>query len=508
LQNSDKNTVLLKHRKLPGWLSSLCRGKDHDPTEYETITWLFLRLLGCIYLAAFISFGIQAPGLIGTDGILPLIQHQEFLYLIPGLQVQLKIPNIFWLSGSDVFLQMVCLTGAIFSILIIINVLLRTSLVILYLLYLSLFEAGQIFMAYQWDLLLLEAGFLAIFLPTQSIVIIWLYRWLVFRFMLLGGLVKILSHDPSWGNLTALTYYFETQPLPTPLAWYAHHLPDWMLLTGTATTLIVELMIPFFILLPRRFRMFAAGCFIILQSLIMLTGNHNFLNLLTISLCLFLFDDSAIKKILPTFFRRIPSTTISNAVQPKWLKVGLAGLAIVILTISSSQLWRLCKGSDLPVAASLAKVFEPMRIVNAYGLYSIITTSRHEIVIEGSNDQNTWVEYAFKYKPGNLKSKPVWTILHQPRLDWQMWFAALSDRDHNPWFGNLLYRILQGNKAVNDLFESNPFPDTPPGYIRAVIYDYHFSRSKLKDDRGQWWTRNRKRVYQPITYLSHNNQIE
>jgi len=254
-------------------------------------------LLACIYLAAFLSFGVQIIGLIGTDGVLPLDQYLLQLKQHLGTSAYWQTPMLFWFGLNDNILMFSCILGALLSCVLMFGVLQRTTLILLYLLYLSLFYAGQTFMTFQWDLLLLESGFLAIFLPTGSKIVVWLYRWLVFRFMFLGGLVKIISRDPTWDNLTALNYHFETQPLPTIFAWYAHHLPEYLLMVGAAVTLITELLLPFLIFTPRRFRITAACFFILFQLSILFTGNYNFFNLLTISLCLFLFDDAAIKKI-------------------------------------------------------------------------------------------------------------------------------------------------------------------------------------------------------------------
>ncbi len=287
------------HRGLLAFFTHLFWGRGFEPPRYQIITWLFLRLLGLSYLVAFISFAVQASALIGADGVLPVEYYLNAVIEQLGTDAYMRLPTLFWLSTVDGFIKFVCVAGIVLSLLLITGFLLRTSLVMLYVLYLTLVNGGQDFMSFQWDFLLLECGFLAIFLPWGSTIIVWLYRWLVFRFMFLGGVVKLVSGDKSWDSLTALSYHFETQPLATPLSWYVHHLPESVLMAGTGMTLIVELLVPFLIFTPRRFRHIAAWCFLIIETCILLTGNYNFFNLLTIFMCLFLFDDAAIKCLMP-----------------------------------------------------------------------------------------------------------------------------------------------------------------------------------------------------------------
>jgi len=265
-------------------------GRDYEPPRFDLVSWLFLRAIGLIYLAAFISFGVQALGLIGSHGILPLSEFASAIRGQFGLERYWWFPMVFWLDQSDFAIQATCWAGTALSLLLIFDVLPRLSLFFLYLLYLSLFYAGQIFMGFQWDALLLESGFPAI----------WLLRWLLFRFMFLSGSVKLLSGDPTWANLSALSYHFQTQPLPTPLAWYAHHLPQGILTASTAATFVIELALPFLIIFcPRRLRFVAASGVLLLEVLILLTGNYTFFNLLAMALCLVLFDDAALRKVLP-----------------------------------------------------------------------------------------------------------------------------------------------------------------------------------------------------------------
>ncbi len=490
-----------RHRGLLSFITHLFWGRNFKPPRYELTSQIFLRLLGFIYLAAFISFGVQIVGLIGSNGLLPLQTTLDQLQQHPGTAVYWQIPMLFWFFPADGFLQFSCLIGALLSCLLIFNLFQRGALIVLYLLYLSLFYAGQTFMAFQWDLLLLETGFLAIFLNPASRLVVWLYRWLIFRFMFLGGLVKILSHDPNWDGLTALNYHFETQPLPTVFAWYAHHLPESVLMSGAALTLIVELVLPFFIFTPRRFRMAAACCFIIFQSLIILTGNYNFFNLLTIAICLFLFDDAAIESWLPASVILKLKNRKSYKLD-KLFSYAIVPLAAIILFSSVEQMHSLISGGRHQQLSNISRMILPWHFVQNYGPFAVMTTVRHEIIIEGSQDGHSWQEYQFKYKPGDVTHRPRWATPHQPRLDWQMWFAALSEAESNPWFINLLYQLLLNNPAVTKLFAVVPFTAEPPDYIRARLYEYHFSSSSQRAGTGDWWTRKLVGTYYPTIHLS------
>ena len=274
-------------------------GRDHEPPRYDLASFLFLRLFGLLYLSAFVSFGVQALGLIGSHGILPLPDLVDAIGSRAGIERFYVMPMLFWINASDLAIQTVCWAGAGLSLLLVFNVLPRLCLILLFVLYLSLLYGGQTFMSYQWDTFLLEAGFLALLLSLAERPGIWLLRWLLFRFMFMSGVVKLLSGDPNWWNLSALSYHFFSQPLPTPVAWYAAHLPSSVLRFGTGALFLVELALPFLIFCPRRLRFGAACGILLLQSCILITGNYNWFNLQTMLLCLLLFDDAALKKRLP-----------------------------------------------------------------------------------------------------------------------------------------------------------------------------------------------------------------
>jgi len=331
--------------------------------------------------------------------------------------------------------------------------------------------------------------------------VIWLFRWLVFRYLLLAGAVKLLSGDASWQTLTALDYHFWTQPLPSPPAWYAAQLPHWALVGGATATLAIELGIVFLVLLPRRPRALAAWCVLLFQALIMLTGNYNFFNLLTMLMCVFLFDDAALRRWFP---RRLASWVQPRAPTPGRAATSLAAAAaLIVVPVGVNWLARTLAHTDLPVAGAITEVVSPFRMVNRYGLFAVMTTSRPEIVIEGSADGETWREYEFRYKPGPLARQAPWTMTHQPRLDWQMWFAALGDFRQNPWFVSFMLRLLEGSRPVLALLDSDPFPDGPPKFVRARLYEYRFTDQATRAATGRWWSRTSRGMYFPEVSLAN-----
>ncbi len=476
-------------------------GRDFEPPRFEVVSWLFLRAIGLIYLAAFVSFGVQALGLIGSHGILPLSEFVDAIRSRFGLERYWRLPMVFWLDQSDFAIQATCWAGAALSLLLIFNVLPRLSSFLLYALYLSLFYAGRIFMGFQWDALLLEAGFLALFLSIATKPGIWLLRWLLFRVMFLSGSVKLLSGDLTWANLSALSYYFQTEPLPTPLAWYAHHLPPGVLTASTAATFVIELGLPFLIFCPRRLRFAAAFGILFLEVLILLTGNYAFFNLLTMALCLVLFDDAALRKVLPQRLTRFVQHHVRDIKPGKIVAFAAGAFAFLIVLDGLVQMHATFGGRISAPAMWLNEEIAPLRIVNTYGLFAVMTTTRPEIIIEGSDDGVHWREYAFKYKPGNVMRRPLWNIPHQPRLDWQMWFAALGTSSENPWVSRFLERLLENSPEVTELLGNNPFPHKPPLYVRALLYDYRYSSREEKATTGAWWVRQPEGIYYPVTAL-------
>lgn len=490
------------HRSAFHRITLLLWGRNYQPPRYDLVCFVFLRMIGLVYLSAFVSFGVQAVGLIGSHGILPIAELAQVISSHAGTERFYAMPMLFWINASDLAIRLVCWAGAGFSLLLVFNVLPRLSLLALYVLYLSLLYAGQTFMSFQWDTFLLEAGFLSLLLSFAPTPGIWLLRWLLFRFMFMSGVVKLSSGDPHWWDLSALSYHFFTQPLPTPLAWYAAHLPTALLRFATGGLFLVELVLPFLIFCPRRLRFCAGLGILLLQSCILITGNYNWFNLQTMLLCLLLFDDAAFQKCLPrrvvqVLSRRVPLRS-SKAAS---IVVGAWGLVLVF--VSLVQMDDRFGGSPPMALRAIDQWIEPMRMVSSYGLFAVMTTERNEIIIEGSDDGVEWREYGFPYKPGDVARRPPWNIPHQPRLDWQMWFAALDDPRRVDWFPHFLERLLQNEPTVTALLAGNPFAEKAPRYIRAQFYSYTFSSAE-EMRKGFWWQRRSMGLYFPVVQLKAN----
>jgi lipase maturation factor 1 len=492
--------IIANRRSCAYGVTKLLWGIPFRPETYHVTNWLFLRLLGAIYLMAFASFGVQAAGLVGSHGILPAGEFLGAVHKSLGTASYWNVPTLLWLNQSDVCLRAVWITGSCLSLSLLLGLNARVVRTGLFVLYLSLDTAGQVFMNYQWDALLVEAGFLAIFLGSE-VTIVKLFRWLLCRLLFLSGAVKLLSQDPSWRHLTALPVHYQTQPLPTPLAWYFYQLPDWFQRMSVVFVFFVELAVPWFVLAPRRLRLFAGLAITLLQLLIFLTGNYAFFNLLTISLCLFVLDDAALTRVLPKRFMSRLSKRVHVSLRPAWWRVVCGFVATFVLLVSGFEMVGELSGHRWAPAETVIRAVSPFEIVNTYGLFAVMTTTRPEIIVEGSNDGTIWLPYEFKYKPGDLTRAPVWVQPHQPRLDWQLWFAALGDYRKDPWVLHFLARLLEGRPEVLGLLGHNPFPDAPPHYIRALVYEYRFTTPAGKKATGHWWKRELQGSYVPAVSL-------
>jgi lipase maturation factor 1 len=480
--------LIARHRTLFYYLTRLTFGKRVSPWRFAQTEWLFLRLLAITYLIAFGSLVRQISGLIGARGILPLGGYLAAVSKALGARGYWSVPTIFWLAHSDWFIQAACLAGVAIAVALLSGILKsgweRMLLVCLYVLYLSLSSAGQDFLSFQWDSLLLEAGFLAIFLGNSKFVVL-LFRWLLFRLLFLSGAVKLTSHDAVWRDGTALAFHYMTQPLPNLVAWYMYQLPLAFQRFSTGVTLFIELGMPFLFFAPRMWRLCGAAGALFLQVLILLTGNYTFFNLLTMSLCVFLFDDRD--------FERLRLRAHASMTKP----AAVAAVAIVILVLSFSELHQTFFEAPFDTENAVVQVAAPFQIANTYGLFASMTTTRPEITVQGSNDGVTWLDYKFRFKPGDLRDAPRQVAPYQPRLDWQMWFAALSDYRSTPWFTNFMVRLLQGSPDVLGLLGPNPFPSAPPKYVRAQLFDYSFTNFAMRRATGNWWKREPRGLYFP-----------
>jgi len=452
------------------------------PAEsYSTALGLFPRLLGLVYLLAFASLLVQVKGLYGAHGILPIHEVAEVLRRKLGRWGFLRVPSIFWFKASDTFITAGTALGCALSIYLLAGLPPLPALVLLWLIYLSFASLGQEFLSFQWDALLLETGFMTIFLPLvspASPLVVLAYQVFIFRFMLSAGTVKLTSHDPNWRKLRAMSFHYETQPIPNRIAWYAHQLPEGLQRLSTLGTFLFELIVPFLALGPAPYKL---ACFCLLtffQGLILLTGNYGFFNLLTIVLAVPLLEDRYLGWLVHSQ---------SAAANLPLLSVAAGAAFGCVILLNLLQLLRLfLQPWWLSRILSLCGRWQ---ISNPYGLFAVMTVERYEFVIEGSRDLKTWLPYEFHWKPGDPAGPPRQAAPHQPRLDWQMWFAALDPYHVEPWLSRLVKRLLEGSAAVQRLFRTVPYSDSPPEYIRLVVYRYHFTDLAAKRASGRWWDR-------------------
>lgn len=511
----------------PGAPPAAADSESPRPT-YRIASALFLRLLGVVYLIAFISLWTQISGLVGDHGILPAADFLDavgahFAQQDPPESPVWRLPTLAWISPHNGFLNLLCAAGTLFSILLVLGVLPLPMLFGLWLSYLSLFHGGQVFLSFQWDILLLETGFIALFLAPlvlrsrfladrhPPLVAIWLVWWLLFRLMFESGAVKLTWNDAqpgadgkpvanTWESLTALDYHYWTQPLPLRTSWYADKLPQWFQKLSVVVVLVIELGLPWLILGGRRGRCVACGGITLLMVLIGGTGNYNFFNLLTVLLALTLLNDDVWPQILRS---RIAATDAPVVFSPKrWGNIFLlpfAGVAVVqgLLQVEAAVLPSAQRGPPAAFQVSISQFC----LVNSYGLFRRMTETRPEIVIEASDDGTEWHTYKFRWKPGDLAEPPRCNMPHQPRLDWQMWFEALrleevhnatgtiDPRHMSPWFQLFLQRLAAGEPQVLALLAKNPLPEEPPKFIRISLYQYRFTDAKEGNATGDWWRR-------------------
>lgn len=501
--------------------------------EYRMVRWLFPRLLAGIYLIAFVSWGVQYRGLAGENGIVPAPQMMERWRAEAqesGESRLLMYPTLQWCNASDGFAMGLIWLCCGASLLVMAGVAQRWLLMLLWAGYLSLAVTGDVFMGFQWDALLLEAGLLAVWLapgrlwawrgvPAPPRGSVFLLHWLGFRLMFLSGLVKIGGGDAVWRNMTALKYHFETQPLPNLAGYWAHQWaqewPAGFAMAACWLMFAVELLLPFAIFLGRWGRMAACFGFVGLMAAIFATGNYTFFNLLAVALAFTLLDDSwwpgRTKRWLGACAEGDASPVAEPGRRPQVLRrlriFGSATVvtAVTVLTLLATDRFLIGRipgyARVLPVWAHehLYVPLAPLRSFNAYGLFQMMTVERPEVILEVSDDGVFWRELQFKFKPGNRAQAPRFVAPHQPRLDWQMWFAALSggfipQRDMQAgspmaWFGGFLGALLQQKQPVWDLLEPPPLPQKDIRYIRARLYRYHFTDWKTRAATQEYWTR-------------------
>ena len=514
--------------------------------------WIFLRALGVIYFSAFYPLLFQVRGLIGNNGILPATEFLEAVAHSYGPARFWFAPSLYWISTSNGWLVGVCVIGLVASILLVLNFWPRGMLVVCFVCYLSFVAAAGDFSGYQSDGMLLEAGFIAWFFAPPGVRPAWggsspaaraslfLLQWEWFRIYFESGIVKLASGDPEWRNWTAMDQYYQNGPLPTWIGYYAQHLPHWFHAFTVFVTFAVELGIVWMMFLPRRWRLI---CFVVVTGLqigIILTANYTFLNYLVLSLGILLVDDGYLIRLLPMRWRADfeKASALARAQRPgasppePALSIVDAGmtprpapmprrqmhsiafrlaLTSVILSwifyaASVQLLWILVPG--LPLPTSPVAALDPFRIANRYGLFAVMTRGRYEIEFQGSNDGQNWTAYPFRYKPQDPAKVPRIYAPYQPRLDWNLWFASLGDWREYSIVPSTEERLLSGSHDVLQLFAGNPFPDAPPKYIRAVLWQYWFTSLAEKRRTGTWWRRNMLGLYAPELQVGPDGKLQ
>jgi hypothetical protein len=489
--------------------------------------WIFLRALAVIYFSAFYSLLFQIRGLIGPQGILPAGQYLEAVTHALGPSRYWFAPTLLWLSSSSAMLLTLCWLGIAASIAALLNLWPRLSFFVCFVCYLSFVAAAGDFSGYQSDGMLLEAGFLALFfLPAglrpgwgaatpPSRASLFLLQWEWFRIYFESGMVKLLSGDEQWRNFTAMDEYYQNGPLPTWVGWYVEHLPHWFHAATVAATLGLELVLVLLLFFPRRLRLI---CFLIVTPWeigVILTANYTFLNYLVLALGFLLLDDKLLRRFVPARFRApiaIPPTSEEKSPRPEdkapspppaillHLRSLCLAIAAVFLTwigyaTTAELVGMLLRPNPLPTAP--VEALEPFRIANEYGLFAVMTRGRYEIEFQGSNDNQNWTPYPFRYKPQALNEPPGLYAPYQPRFDWNLWFASLGDWRQNQIVPITEEKLLANDATVLHLFRGNPFPNAPPRYVRAVLWQYWFTSMEEKHRTGNWWRRTLLGLYAP-----------
>lgn len=452
------------------------------PESYTIASVLFPKLLGFIFFFAFGAFLFQIKGLIGTNGILPIEKFLDWIKSHYKNKCYAIAPTIFWWNCSDRMLMGVVGLGTFLSVLLMLGIFPPLTLLLLYILYLSIIVGGQDFLSFGWEGFLLEITINAFFLTLTPIpnLMVWVSINLVlFRFHIQAGAVKIQSHDPNWRDLSAVAYHYQSQPIPNTQAWYADKLPLWFQKQSAMFMYVCELIIPFGIFGPDWMRLGVCVALVSLQVFIWMTGNFSYLNHLTAALCTILIANQYLE---PWFV----APDITEA-QSFWLDSLCTAVGTFLVIMQCIVLWNHFVPN--PLFSQWVNKLSRYHIANRYGIFAVMTTTRYEIVFEGSDDGIEWKEYTFYYKPSEIDRRPRRISPYQPRLDWQVWFLPFGNYRYDAWLGEFITCLLKGNREVLALLRGNPFPGTPPRYVRSLMYEYVFSTSEEKKKYGWWWRR-------------------
>jgi hypothetical protein len=480
--------------------------------SYWLTRFVILRLIGFVYAVAFLVAANQLIPLVGEHGLTPA---RDFLTVVQTQLASrsvgmLRLPTLFWFGISDNALLIFSWVGFALSLVVLGGYANAILLAVLWAMYMSIVHIGQIWYGYGWEIQLLETGFLSIFLCPlldgrpfpkcrPPILVIWLFRWLGFRIMIGAGLIK-LRGEPCWRDLTCLYYHYETQPIPSPISRYLHFAPHWLLKLETAWNHFVELVVPWFSFGPRAARHIAGVLLVTFQIFLIVSGNLSFLNYLTIVPFLACFDDTLLRHFLPGAIVRRAERAAQDS-QPSRINNAVAiVLSVMVVWLSIPTVLNLVSGRQL-----MNYSFDPLDLVNTYGAFGTVGRERDEIILEGTEDtlitgDTKWKEYEFKAKPGDPNRRPPFVAPYQPRIDWQIWFAAMASPGDYPWTFHFVWKLLHNDVGTLSLLANNPFPDTPPHYIRARLYRYRFAPIGEK----AWWKR--EAVGEWLPAVSTDNQ--
>jgi hypothetical protein len=505
--------------------------------------WIFLRALAAIYFSAFYSLLFQIKGLIGPEGIMPA---HDYLAAVAQQLPSSKFwfaPTLFWLSSSSHALMLVMWIGLAASIIAFVNLWPRLTFFLCFVCFLSFVSAANEFSNYQSDGMLLEAGFIALFFVPRGLMpglgactppsraSLFLLQWEWFRIYFESGMVKLLSGDRQWRTLTAMDEYYQNGPLPTWVGWYVQHLPHWFQAASAAGTLVLELAIAWMMFFPRRVRIVCFFIVTLWEVGVILTANYTFLNYLVLSLGFLLLDDKFLLRLVPARYR---SAVTSRAEAPgareeqdqdqsgddgteaandrsihgriprilsghfNAIRLAIAAVMLTWIFYDTTAEMIEIPFRTLPLPTLPIEALEHLRIANQYGLFAVMTNGRYEIEFQGSNDGENWTPYPFRNKPQALNEAPRIYAPYQPRFDWNLWFASLGDWRQDDMVPFTEERLLENDKDVLALFQSNPFPQAPPRYVRALLWQYWFTTREEKRITGNWWRRQLLGLYAPV----------
>src|SRR6266478_3226774 len=465
--------------------------------SYWLTRFIILRLLGFVYTIAFFVAARQLVPLAGRSGLTPAHDYLYNIHSQLGSRTEgmLQLPTLFWFGCTDQGMSIFAWVGFALSLIVLGGYANAILLAVLWAMYMSIVHVGQIWYGYGWEIQLLETGFLSIFLCPlldgrpfpkcrPPVLVIWLFRWLGFRIMIGAGLIK-LRGDPCWRDLTCLYYHYETQPIPSPISRYLHFAPHWFHNAETAWNHFIELIVPWFSFGPRTERHVAGVLLVTFQIFLIISGNLSFLNYLTIIPFLACFDDTLLRRILPSSLVRRAERTAEEA-APSHGQMGLAiALSVLVAYLSIAPVLNLVSGRQL-----MNYSYDPLDLVNTYGAFGTVGRERDEIIFEGTTDatiigDTKWKEYEFKAKPGDPNLRPPFVAPYQPRIDWQIWFAAMASPAEYPWTLHFVWKLLHNDRGTLSLLANNPFPNEPPRYIRARLYRYQFAPL----GESAWWKR-------------------